>query len=86
MEHRLAMPGGLKPAPINLMSRVTRLAKALERYLQVHGIAIASPNRAGFDRGGSGHAHRLDEAGRARRSKRCHQTIRRLAFADAAHP
>ena len=32
--------GRFKPAPINLMSRVSRLAKVLERYLQVHGIEL----------------------------------------------
>ena len=35
--------GRPQPAPINLMSRVTRLARALERYLQVHGIALQVP-------------------------------------------
>ena len=32
--------GRSQPAPINLMSRVTRLAKALERYLQIQGIDL----------------------------------------------
>jgi len=34
--------GHSQAAPINLMSRVTRLAKVLERYLQVQGIELSS--------------------------------------------
>jgi hypothetical protein len=33
--------GQSQPAPINLMSRVIRLAKALERYLQIQGIDLS---------------------------------------------
>jgi hypothetical protein len=33
--------GRSQPAPINLMSRITRLAKALERYLQIQGIDLS---------------------------------------------
>jgi len=33
--------GRSQPAPINLMSRVTRLAKVLERYLQIQGINLS---------------------------------------------
>ena len=35
--------GRPQPAKTNLMSRVPRLARALERYLQVHGIALQVP-------------------------------------------
>jgi len=38
--------GRAQPASVNLMSRVARLAKALERYIQIHGIQLPTPVEA----------------------------------------
>jgi len=35
--------GKSQPASMNLMSRVARLARVLERYLQIHGIQLPAP-------------------------------------------